>query len=82
MHHKRKKFKTFHINSLKEWNAPVQSVNLMEEQEIHDEGEIPVWEADTRSTIQQVKFGSQLQPKEKEELQNLLQEYFSVTSWV
>ena len=78
IHHKWKKFKTFHINLLKEWNAPVQSVNLMEEQEIHDEGEIPVWKADTRSTVQQVKFGSQLQPKEKEELQNLLQEYSDI----
>ena len=78
MHDKRKKLKTFHINLLKEWNVPVQSVNLMEEQEIHDEGEIPVWEADTRSTVQQVKFGSQLQPKEKEELQKLLQRYSDI----
>ena len=78
MYDKRKKLKTFHINLLKEWNAPVQSVNLMEEQEIHDEGEIPVWEADTRSTVQQVKFGSQLQPKEKEELQKLLQRYSDI----
>ena len=40
--------------------------------------EIPVWEADASSTIQQVKFGSQLQPKEKEELEKLLQEYSDI----
>ena len=39
MHDKRKKLKTFHINLLKEWNAPVQSVNLMEEQETQNEGD-------------------------------------------
>ena len=32
MHDKRKKLRTFHINFIKEWNAPVMSVNLMEEQ--------------------------------------------------
>ena len=37
------------------------------------EEEIPVWEADSRSTVQQVKFGKQLQQKEKEELEKLLQ---------
>ena len=56
----------------------MQSVNLMEEQEIHDEGEIPVWEADTKSIVQQVKFGSQLQLKEKDKLQKLLQEYSDI----
>ena len=61
MHNKRRKLKTFYINILKDWNASVQS---MEEQNIHD----GVWEADTRCTAQQVKFGSQLQPKGKEEL--------------
>ena len=32
MHDKRKKLRTFYINFIKEWNAPVMSVNLMEEQ--------------------------------------------------
>ena len=76
MHDKRKKLRTFHINLLRKWNAPVESVNLMEEQEVQEE-EIPVWEADSKSTIQQVKFGSQLQQKEKE-LEKLLQEYSDI----
>ena len=47
MHDKPKKLGTFHINLLKKWNAPVESVNLMEEQEVQEE-EIPVWEVDSR----------------------------------
>ena len=78
MHDKRKKLKTFHINLLKEWNAPVQAVNLMEEQQVQDEEEIPVWEADASSTVQQVKFGNQLQPTEKEKLEKVLQEYSDI----
>ena len=77
MHDKRKKLRTFHINLLKKWNTPVESVNLMEEQEVQEE-KIPVWEADSRTTVQQVKFGSQLQEKEKEELEKLLQEYSDI----
>ena len=43
------------------------------------EEEIPVWKADSRSTVQQVKFRKQLQQKEKE-LEKLLQvlEYLDI----
>ena len=56
----------------------MQSVNLMEEQEMQNKEEIPVWEAEASSAVQQVKFRSQLQPKEKEELEKLLQEYSDI----
>ena len=43
----------------------MQLVNLMEEQEMHDEGEIPVWEADTRSTVQQLSQVWKLTPAKR-----------------
>ena len=74
MHNKKKRHRTFHINMLRKWHTPVETVLLAEEvSDANSEDDIPLWKDDDP---QKPVIGKQLSPRQKLELEKLLADIF------
>ena len=65
-----KRFRTFHVNGMKAWHSPVPAVLLAVDGEMHDP--IP------GTTQDQMKQPTQLQPQQRNELEQLKTEFLEV----
>ena len=80
MHDKRKQKRVLHINMLRKWHKPTVTATSYTAEEIPNDGEeteVPVWKEDGGPDPQPT-IGSQLGNAERQELEELLQQYASV----
>ena len=78
MHDRRQKYKVFHVNMLRKWHTPAEPVYYMDDPQGHSEDDLPVWEKDEGSRVEEVKVGSQLLGDQQEQLTHLLHEFSEI----
>ena len=80
MHDRRKKHRIFHVNMLKKWYTPVGDAYLAMEDspDVDNEEDVPVWNENDTLTESEPTMGSQLNLKQRQELEELLYEYREV----
>ena len=80
MHDRRKKHQIFHVNMLKKWHTPAMDAYLAMEDspDVDNEEDMPVWNENDTLTEDKPTMGSQLNMKQRQELEKLLYEYREV----
>ena len=80
LHDRKKKNRVYHVNMLRKWHAhdPGASAYFCDEIQESKEDDIPVWDDDQTSTIDDAMVANRLSENQRTELRRLLKEFADV----